>query len=122
MTSSKKHFAQQRLQWVEHARQGILAAVGDDVMDSQFKAYPTVDPLRFILKITLLRPLAKGTREPLRRYLRAWAKEFSCDVPIIDIQDGWVQAEVLTQTRVWSRNAKGMFTKGDQRRFERRPR
>lgn len=122
MTSSKEHFARQRLQWVEHARQGILAAVGDDVMSPQFEVFPTVDPLRFILKITLLRPVAKGTRGPLRTYLRAWAKEFSCDMPIIDIQERWVQAEVLTQTRVWSRNAKGMFNKGDHQRFERRPR
>ena len=105
---------------MEHARQGILAAIGDEVIAPQFQVFPTVDPLRFILKITLLLPLGKATREPLRMYLRAWAAEFSCDVPIVDIHESWIQAEVLTQTRVWSRDAKGKF-KGGQR-FERRPR
>jgi len=119
--TSKERLARQRLQWVEHARLGILSAVGDDVIRSQFQVYPTVDPLRFILKITLLHPLGKDTREPLRAYLRAWAQEFSCDVPIIDIHDGWIQAEVLTQTRTWSRDAKTGKFKGDQR-FVRRPR
>jgi len=116
--TSEERLARQRLQWVEHARQGILAAVGEGVIDPQFQVFPTVDPLRFILKITLLVPLGKATREPLRNYLRAWAKEFSCDVPVIDIHESWIQAEVLTQQRFWSRDAKGKF-KGGQR-FERR--
>lgn len=122
MTTSKQNFARQRLQWVEHARQGILSAVGEDVIGPRFEIYPTADPLRFILKITLIRPLAEATRAPIRTYIRAWAKEFSCDVPIINIQNTWVQAEVLTQTRVWSRDAKGMFNKNGGQRFERRPR
>jgi hypothetical protein len=118
--TSKERLARERLEWVELARRGILDAVGDDVVHPEFQVFPTVDPLRFILKITLLRPLGKATREPLRGYLRAWAQEFSCDVPIIDIHDGWVQAEVLTQTRVWSRDAKTGKFQGQ--RFVRRPR
>lgn len=120
MTSEEK-LARQRLQWVEHARLGILSAVGDDVVHPQFQVFPTVDPLRFILKITLLLPIGKATREPLRAYLRAWAQEFSCDVPIIDIHNGWIQAEVLTQQRTWSRDGKTGQFKGGQR-FVRRPR
>lgn len=112
MTSAKEQLARQRLQWVEHARQGILAAVGDDVVHEQFKVYPTVDPLRFILKITLKIPLGKGTRTPLRNYLRLWAEEYSCELPRIDIQNNRVQAEILTQQRVWSRNEKGRFVRG----------
>jgi hypothetical protein len=119
--TSKERLARQRLQWVEHARLGILSAVGDDVVHPQFQVFPTVDPLRFILKITLLLPIGKATREHLRTYLRAWAQEFSCDVPIIDIHDGWIQAEVLTQTRVWSRDARTGKFQGDQR-FVRRTR
>jgi hypothetical protein len=117
MTASER-LARQRLQWVEHARIGILDAVGDDVVNPQFQVFPTVDPLRFILKITLLLPLGKATREPLRGYLRAWAQEYGCDVPIINITDGWVQAEVLTRSRTWSRDAK--TRKGDQK-FKRGP-
>ena len=89
-------------------------------MHEQFKVFTTVDPLRFILKITLHIPLAKETRAPLRRYLRCWASEFSCELPVINIQNRWVQAEVLTQQRVWSRDAKGKFKGG--RRFEGRSR
>jgi len=121
MTTSKKHLAKTRLQWVEHARLGILSAVGEDVVKPQFRVFSTVDPLRFILSINLTLPLAKNTRKPLRDYIRAWAEEFGCEVPVIDIQNSRVQAEVLTKERVWSRDAKGKFTKG-ARRFERRPR
>jgi hypothetical protein len=42
-------------------------------------------------------------------------------MPIIRINDFWVQAEVLTQTRTWSRDAKGHFHKGGKR-FVSRPR
>ena len=120
MTSSKERFARERLQWVERCRQGILSAIGDDVVDSQFKVFPTVDPLRFILKISLKIPLGKDTRAPLRTYIRCCADELDCEVPIINIQERWVQAEVLTKQRVWSRDAKGRFKGG--RRFESRPR
>jgi hypothetical protein len=119
--TSEEHLARNRLQWVELARQGILAAVGGDVVHSRFKVFPTVDPLRFILTISLKLPLAKKTRKPLRDFIRAWAGEFDCEVPIIDIQNFRVQAEVLTKRRVWSRDAKGKFKK-EPRRFERRVR
>lgn len=120
MTTARKRLTQERMQWVEYARQGILVAVGEDVVHPQFKIFPTVDPLKFILKITLRMPLAKKTREPLRTYLRSWAGEFGCELPIINIEKAWVQAEVLTQHRKWSRDAKGRFKGG--RRFESRPR
>jgi hypothetical protein len=119
--NSKERLARQRLQWVEHLRQGILAAIDEDVVDPSFQVFPTVDPIRFILKINLRLPIGKDTREPLRAYLRCWAREFSCDVPVINITDSWIQAEVLTQERVWSRDAKSGRFKGGQR-FERRAR
>jgi hypothetical protein len=119
--NSKERLARQRLQWVEHVRQGILAAVDEEVIDPTFQVFPTVDPIRFILKINLRLPIGKETREPLREYLRCWAREFSCDVPVINITNSWIQAEVLTQVRVWSRDAKtGKFQGGH--RFERRTR
>jgi len=120
MTTANEQLARRRLQWVEYARLGILAAIGDDVVHEQFKVFPTADPLRFILKITLKTPIGKGTREPLRNYLRLWAKEFKCELPRIDIQSNRVQAEVLTKQRFWSRDEKGRFH--GNRRFVRRPR
>jgi hypothetical protein len=120
MNAVQKKAAQKRLQWVEHARLGILSACGEDVVAPTFSVHPTVDPIRFILKITLRVPIAKGTREPLRTYIRCWAGEFDCEVPIFNITKRWIQAEVLTAQRVWSRDAKGKFKGG--RRFERRTR
>jgi len=114
--------ARNRFQWVEMARLGIVSALGDDVVSARFMVYPTVDPLRFILKITLHMPLVKGTRAPLRSYLRAWASEFSCDITTIDIQPRYIQAEVLTQSRVWSRDAKSGRFKQNQRFERKRPR
>jgi hypothetical protein len=122
MNKVQEQIARKRLGWVDHARLGILAACGDDVVSPTFHVRPTVDPLKFILKITLKQPLAKATRGHLRTYLRCWANEFGCEAPIINIQNNWVQAEVLTTARVWSRDAKnGRFVKGGHR-FERRPR
>jgi len=115
MTVSRK-VDRDRLRWIEHARAGIIAAVGD-VVRPNFRAFPTVDPLRFILKITLNRPFAKATRAPLRTYIRCWAKEFECEVPVIRITDKHVQAEILTRQRHWHRNSKGMFMKGGKKRF-----
>ena len=121
MTYASQKMSRKRLSWVEDARLGVLRAIGDDVINPQFLAFPTVDPLKFILKITLKHPLAKGTREPLRQYLRYWAEQNGCELPIIRINTFWVQAEILTQARVWSRDAKGKFQKGGKR-FTCRPR
>ena len=120
MNTVQKKAARKRLHWVELARQGILEAIDEDVVAPTFRVVETVDPIRFHLKITLRMPLAKGTRAPLRTYLRCWARAFGCEVPIINITKRWVQAEVLTRSRVWSRDAKGKFKGGH--RFERRSR
>jgi len=108
MNFGDKRLARQRLDWVELARAGIVSAVGE-VVDPTFKVVPTVDPLKFILKITLRHPLQKNTRAPLRTYLRCWAKQYGCDVPIVNIGPSRVQAEVLTRERTWDRNARGRF-------------
>jgi hypothetical protein len=108
MNFSDKQAALKRLDWVEKARIGIIAAI-DDAVDPTFKVFPTVDPLKFILKISLTRPLRKSTRDPLRQYLRCWAQEYGCDVPIINIENNRVQAQVLTRQKVWTRNAQGRF-------------
>lgn len=109
-----------RLSWVESARQGILSAIGDDFIHPQFQVFPTVDPIRFILKITLLVPLRKETKEALRDYLRGWAEEHDCELPVIRITNQWVQAEVLTRHRHLERDQHGRFKKGGKR-FVRRP-
>jgi hypothetical protein len=120
MGTPSRKAARERLSWVEDARQGILRAIGD-VVHERFRAHPTVDPLKYLLRITLRYPLAKATRPHLRMYLRCMAETKGCEVPIIRITDKWIQAEVLTKSRYWSRDAQGRFIKGG-RRFERRPR
>jgi hypothetical protein len=120
MSSASQKSAKERLSWVEGARQGILSAIGDDIVQPQFKVFPTVDPLRFILKVTLSRPLAKKTREHFRAYLRCHAERHGCELPIIRITDQWIQAEVLTVSRVWSRDAGGKFNSVG-RHFEKNP-
>lgn len=111
-----------RLRWIEHARQGILRALEEDMVDPEFRAHSTVDPLRFILKVTLRAPFGKELRESFRTYLRCWAEEFGCELPIINIKKNSVQAEVLTKQRHWSRDELGRFKNKTTRRFERRPR
>jgi len=102
--------ARKRLEWVDHARAGILRAVGDDIVSTNFQVFPTVDPIKFILKIQLIRPLGKDTRKPLRKYIRCWAKEWDCDLPRIDIDNKKITAEVFTKRRHYRRDAKGKFT------------
>ena len=121
MSIVSREIATKRLSWVEDARQGILSAIGDDLIHPQFQVFPTVDPIKFVLKITLLAPLRKETREPLREYLRYWAEKHDCELPIIRITDRWVQAEVLTRHRHMERDLHGRFKKGGKR-FVRRPR
>ena len=116
MNFTDKRNALERLGWVEHAREGIIAAI-DDVVGPVFKVAPTVDPLKFILKIPLNQPLHKNTRKHLRTYLRCWAHEYGCELPIINIERNRVQAEILTRERIWSRNEKGRF-KPSRKRFE----
>jgi hypothetical protein len=109
-----------RIEWVEGARTDLLMAIGEDVMSPTIHVASTVDPLKFILKIDLKRPLQDGTREHLRRFLRCIAEDNGCELPIIRITERWIQAELLIQQRVWERNALGRF-KG-ARRFESRSR
>lgn len=110
--------AKKRLEWIDPAREGILRACDDSVKQT-FHVFPTVDPIRFILKIPLRHPLGKNTRSPLRTYLRCWAEDNGCDIPIIRINDRYIQAEVLTVSRVWDRDSMGRF-KPATRRFEKK--
>ena len=114
MNYSAQKMLKERLAWVEPARLGILSAIGEDMVHPQFKVYPTVDPLKVMLKIILLHPLSNKTRKHLRDYIRCRAESHGCDVPIINIHDRNIYAEVLLKTRVWNRNEKGKFVK---RRF-----
>lgn len=115
MPTANQKTLRDRLSWVESARQGILSAIGDDVVDTRFTVHPTVDPLKLILKVTLRRPLAKNTKGHLRTYLRCHAESNGCELPTIKIKDSWIQAEVLIQSRHWSRDAKGKFLRGGRR-------
>lgn len=95
----QKEIIRRRLEWVEHARQGILAAIGDDIIEPDFKAFPTDDPIKFILEAYLRQPLATSTRAPLRKYMRLWARLYDCEVPIINISAKEIRAEVYTKGR-----------------------
>ena len=93
--------AQERLRWLEDARQGLIRALGDGIIDPNISIFTTVDPIKFIMKIKLLIPLGKGTRNPLRTYLRCWAKNSECELPTINIDNRRIQAELLTKRRFW---------------------
>jgi hypothetical protein len=98
VTDISQEILRERLSWIDSARNGILEAIEGKV-DATFKVHPTVDPLKVILRINLYRPLCKNTREPLRTYLRLWAHKYDCRVPIVNINDKWIQAEVLIKSR-----------------------
>lgn len=115
----KQRILEKRFTWVKPAVQGMHRAIGDPIV-SEIIIRPTVDPIRLILKLRLSRKIHKGTRSPLRTYLRCWAEMEGCEVPIINITDRCIQAEVLIQHRHWERDAHGRFKGG--RRFERRAR
>jgi hypothetical protein len=119
MDHVSKQIVEKRFAWVEPAKQGIHRAIGEPIIRS-VSIHPTVDPIRLILKLGLTRRLQKSTRNPLRTYLRCWAEMEGCEVPIINITDRHIQAEVLIVHRFWERDAHGKFKGG--RRFERRPR
>lgn len=93
--------AQERLRWLEDARQGLIRALGEGIVEPNISIFTTVDPIKFILKIKLLIPLGKGTRNPLRTYLRCWAKNNACELPTINIDNKRIQAELLTTRRFW---------------------
>ncbi len=120
MDHVSKKIIEKRFTWLEPARQGIIRAIGDPVIHEKMSIFSTVDPIRFILKLGLTRKISKATRDPLRTYLRCWAEMEGCELPIINITDRRIQAEVLIQHRHWERDAYGKFKGG--RRFERRPR
>jgi len=120
MSKVSQDILRKRLSWVENARQGMLRAMGDDFVDPTFQIFPTVDPIRVILKITLRMPVRKETREPIRQYLRYWAEENGCELPVIRIEDTHIQAEVLIQHRHWSKEHGRPNKFG--KRFVRRPR
>jgi hypothetical protein len=102
--------AKERLSWVKTAKTGMLLIFDDDI-DSTFRIRSTVDPIRFILSISLRYPIAKEARKHVRAFIRTCAKEGDCEVPTIRITDRGIQAEILTKTRHRARDAKGKFVK-----------
>lgn len=97
------------MEWLEHAQAALLFLLGEDVLDPKFKVLTSADPIKVNVTIALRQPISKASREPLRNYLRAWAKIGNCDVPRIIIDDRGVFAEVLTKQRVWRQDDKSKF-------------
>lgn len=120
MTSAKTRLAKKRLEWVAYAHQGILEAVGDDVMTPEFRIFKTVDPLKFTYSTPLLQPLCKESHKYLRRYLKAWAASRNCTVNSCRITNSGVQAALLIRERALDRD----FQRAPGKRaiFERRAR
>lgn len=100
--AAEVRLTRERLRWVEVFRIGILRLLGEDVVHHTVRVSPTADPLKFILHLPLLRPMSKGSRKPFRQYMRQCAQECNCEVPIININNHYVQAEVLTKHRLWA--------------------
>lgn len=87
-----------RFLWVDGMRKGLTFLIQDSI-DPYFEVKQSSDPLTAYLTITLCRPLPKASREPMRVYIRAWAKTADCEVPRIDIEEGRVLATVLFKYR-----------------------
>jgi hypothetical protein len=89
-----------RFEWVKEAVDGLVRALGEDIMipDSSFTA--SVDPLKWFVHLKLWRPMAKKSREPFRDYLRAWAKIWDCELSRIIIEDRTVVVETLIKHRI----------------------
>ena len=94
----------ERLEWVEHARKGILLALSESI-DPTFSVIPTVDPLKFILKISTRSNLPDAAIRPMRIFLRIWAGKYNCDLPVIKRMKTEIRAEVLIKHRSWKKNA-----------------
>ena len=89
----------ERLDWTKKAVQGLILALGPDVLDMGIKVESTADPLTWIVTLPLKRAVMKGSRAPLRDYFRCWAKIGDCHVPRIAITKRFVRAEILIKTR-----------------------
>ena len=109
MDKAKEDRIRERLAWVDVVREGIIAAVGSDVIFHTFQVRPTTDPLKFIMRIPLLKPLAKETRQPLRVFIRQSAKGAGCVITKIYIGDREIRAEVSTKTRYWHKDSMDAF-------------
>lgn len=120
MNKAEEDRIRKRLSWIEDLRPTLLLAVGDDKMLPTLKVIPTADPLRFLLRIVLLRPLEKTTRSPLRSYLRAHARENGCALPTIRITDRVIQAELLIKHRHWEKDSLENIRKKQTEIFQKR--
>lgn len=85
----------QRLEWLKSAVRGLQMALGEDVVDFGVNVLEGADPISLIVTIPLKVPIQKGSRAPLRQYVREWAKTGDVEVSKIDICDRAVVMQVL---------------------------
>lgn len=97
--SHQVNIIRRRLTWLEQTRKELLHLIGEDTLVSEFRVLPTVDPLKFILRIRLYYPLAKASRQPFRDYLRIRAGQADCELPVIKIDGTSVTVEMLIKHR-----------------------
>lgn len=102
---SDLELARTRLQWVEEFRGGLLRLLGDDVVHHTIRVVPSpTDPLKFMLRLPLLRTLDKPTRSAVRQYMRQLAERHNCELPRIEIGRSALRAEIFTKHRIWKPN------------------
>ena len=99
--------------WLSNAMDGLLRALGSDVIKSPAQLQRTVDPIKVLIIIQLNRFLTDENREPLRVFLRCWASKWDCEITRFLIDGHSIKAEVLTKRRNFARDEHGKFQKGN---------
>ena len=95
----------ERLDWLEEAMKGLKFLLGDEAFPANPQIRRCTDPLKYLLTIPLSQPLPKRSRQPFRRYLRAWGYIRNCDMPRININDRAITAEILIKHRHWKEDS-----------------
>jgi hypothetical protein len=103
-----------RLGWLSSAMDGLLRALGSDVIRAPAQLQRTVDPIKVLVIIQLNRFITKENREPLRTFMRCWAAKWDCDITRFLIDERSIKAEVLTKQRNFIRDAHGRFLTGKE--------
>ena len=88
-----------RVKWIQPCIKDLKFLCGDDILHSHTILETAADPLCYWITLLLIRPLQKGSREPLRSFLRFIAQESDCEIPTINITKRTIKLEVLIKTR-----------------------
>ena len=87
-----------RLKWFLNCFRGLKFLCGDIIADRAIVSDCT-DPLSFLIFLNLIRPLQKTSKDPFRVFVRHFANEADCFIPVIKIAKYDVCIEVLIKNR-----------------------